>query len=52
MKKSINFTADGNKVEMWYAVGSEWHFDGFTYWDFDSDADAEAFAKRMNSAVA
>lgn len=47
-----NFMVDGNTVQLWYNVDGNWCFDGYTYWDFDNDADAESFAKRMNSAVA
>lgn len=47
-----NFMVDGNAVQLWYNVDGNWCFDGYTYWEFTSDADAEAFAKRMNNAVA
>ena len=47
-----NFTVDGNAVQLWYNVDGNWYFDGYTCWHFDNDADAEAFAKRMNDAVA
>ncbi len=52
MANKINFSVEESKVELWYAVGNAWYYDGFTYWDFDSEADAEAFAERMNRAVA
>ena len=48
-----NFMVEDNAVQLWYNVdGIGWSFDGYTYWEFDSYADAKAFADKMNSAVA